>query len=85
MSSTKRFNMKKLLSVVVIFALAGCATQAVTTDIASDKVKVLQLLTTKDADVLAEATRSCGIYGKKPVPVSVYEQDFKKVHLFACQ
>ena len=77
--------MKKILLTVFTVMLAGCATHAVTTDISSDKVKVLQRITTKYEDVLIEANRSCGIYNKTPVPVSVYEESFVKIHLFACK
>lgn len=77
--------MKKLVLSLCVVSLGGCALPAVTTDISSDKVRVLQKMTTTDADVMREANRSCGIYGKKPVPVSTYTQDFNKVHLFACQ
>lgn len=77
--------MNKFVFLLCVSVLGGCAVPAVTTDVASDKVRVLQRLTTSKEDVLQEATRSCGIYGKKPVYVSTYTQDLNKVHLFACQ
>lgn len=71
-----------LASLVV---LAGCALPPVTVDISDSQVKVLQKMTTKDAEVKVEADKSCGIYGKKAVYISTFTKDFDKVHLFACK
>jgi hypothetical protein len=78
--------MKKFLLLVGAVVLTGCAAlPAVTVDISESQVKVLQKITTTDADVQRESVKSCGIYNKRPVYVSTYTRDYSAIHIFACK
>ena len=66
---------------------AGAA-PAVISDINDSAVKVQTGLSTKPADILAEVSRGCGIYGKASVEISFKSVDqycFSKEVLFACK
>jgi hypothetical protein len=70
------------------FLLASCVTPAVTSDINDNAVKVVAGPFTKPEALQAEAARSCGIYNKTPIPISLQcldEYCLRKVHLFACK
>jgi len=71
----------------LILLIAGCA-PAVISDISDSALKVRTGLGTKEADILAEARRGCGLYGKTPVSISwrcLDQYCFEKEWLFACQ
>jgi hypothetical protein len=58
------------------------------TEISDSSVSVLQRYGATNEAVALEAVRGCGLYGKKPVPVSSRcagpDSCLSTVHLFAC-
>lgn len=84
--------MKTTLMLGLLLPLAACTKpeppKAVITEISDSSVSVLQKFGTSNEGVALEAARGCGLYGKKPVPVSSHcaagDACLAKVHLFAC-
>lgn len=75
-----------LILAALSIVLAGCVTQAVVSDLESDKVKVRA--TGNDmAVIMAEARRGCAMHGRTPRQVSFVCLDnycINKEYLFAC-
>lgn len=77
----------RIIAFAALAALAACGhTPAVIGDINDSSVKVVRGSDTPEPEIMAEAQRGCGIYGKAAVPVSRWEiEGGKSTHLFACK
>lgn len=80
----------RILSLAIVggfgIMLSACATHAVISDISTDKVKV-QANGDDMQVIMAEATRGCELYHRKPQQISYRCLDgycIQKEYLFAC-
>ena len=79
--------MKRNAMVLALLMLAGCATNAVISDLEQDKV-IVQATGNDQAVIDAKAREGCALHGRKPVAVSYRCLDgwcTQKEFLYACQ
>lgn len=79
--------MRRMITVVALFVVTGCAMQPVISDISDSSLKVQTNPQTPVEAADAKAVEGCGLYGKKPTYISTQGPDYYTglmYRLYAC-